>query len=270
MTDHQTWLGRLERAEGNMQRQKSIWERSIQLYDCSFFEKYYGSLDPERVDVHFVNWYITNVVNLTYFRDPFIFIKCEHSKYDKFADTMETVVNHHWKQLKMKGQMKKTILSGLLTSPGWIKIGYTANIGDDVAKIEEIKQKGIIDDIKSFLKGKTEKEDVTPEEQGIMSMDIKEESIFGSWVSSWNMLMPAGYNQIKDMPWIAEVEWLPMIDFKRNPFYKNKGTAKGSRDVSEVDSGSSVMHKPSYNREPTTADDETQMIKLFHVWDRRD
>ena len=271
MNDLQIWLGRLNRAEGHLQKQETTWKNSIELYLCKWFEKYYGALDPERVDVHFINWYITNVVNLTYFRDPQIFIKCEHSKYDKFADTMEKVVNHHWKVLKMKGQMKKTILSGLLTPPGWVKIGYTAKIGDDTAKIEEIKQKSLIGDIKDFLKGKVKDEkELTPEEQGVLNLDIKEESIFASWVSSWNILMPPGYNQVKDMPWMAEIEYVPMIDFKRNPMYSNKENAKGTANVEEEGSGSKNMLKPSYNREPTTQDDETQIIKLYHVWDRRE
>ncbi len=32
--------------------------------------------------------------------------------------------------------------------PGWIKLGYTAKIGQDVAKTEEAKQKSLIKDIK--------------------------------------------------------------------------------------------------------------------------
>ena len=271
MNDLQIWLGRLNRAEASLDKNRSIWENSIRLYDCSFFNKHYGGIDPERVDVHFANWYITNVVNMAYFRDPYIFTKSENSKYDTFADTMEKLINKYWKRLKLKSQFKKCILSAGITPPGWMKVGYTARIEDDLTKLEDIKQKSVIQNIKDVLLGKKEDEDSeTVEEKGILSLDIKEESIFASWVSSWNILMPPGFNQIKDMPWMAEIESVPLVDFMRNPLYKNKKDVKGTRDISEKDTGSSIMTKPSYNREPTSSDDETQIIKLYHVWSRRD
>ncbi len=129
------WKGRILRAIGKQQEQHESWSNSIDLYNCVFFDKKFSGFDPERVDVNFANWYVDNLVPLVYFRDPFIFVKPEHDKYDSFADTMEKVINIHWRKLQMKQQFKRVIKSGLLMPPGWIKTGYTAKIGQDKAKI---------------------------------------------------------------------------------------------------------------------------------------
>ena len=122
------WKGRIQLAVGLQQEQHNNWNNSVDLYNCNFFNKKLGNLgvDNERVDVHFANWYVDNLVPLVYFRDPFIFVKPEHGKYEAFADTMEKVINIYWKRLQMKQQFKRVIKSGFLMPPGWVKTGYTA------------------------------------------------------------------------------------------------------------------------------------------------
>lgn len=261
------WRARIQRAEGVQQKQHTIWKQSLELYNCEFFDNIYGGFDPERVDVHFANWFINNTIPLTYFRDPFNFVKSRSDAYSAFAATMEEVVNLAWRELELKQQFKRVILSACLMPPGWIKIGYTAKIGQDISKIEAEKQKNLIETIKATITGVfKEKKELTPEEQGVLNEYIEEESIFVNWVSSWKMLISEGYHLISDMPYIIEIEDIPKIDFEANPLYKNKDKATSSKTATI--SPSATLHKPSY-KEGSTTDDELQTIKLYHIQDRR-
>lgn len=266
------WKARINRAKSMQQKMHSIWKDSLDLYNCIFFEKIYGGLDPERVDVHFANWFINNTIPLVYFRDPYIFIKGRSERYFGFAETLETAINIFWKKLELKQQFKKVILSACLMPPGWLKVGYTAKIGQDIAKLDEIRQKTLIQNIKDSVTGifKKEKEELTIEEQGILNEYIEEESIFATWLSSWNILMPEGYHQISQMPYLIEIEDIPKIDFLANPLYKNKNIAKETRSLSLDETGGKELRKPTYNRLSSgSVDDETAIIRLYHIWDRR-
>lgn len=251
------WIERIERSRALQEEQHKQWNTALELYNCTFFDRVYSGRDPERVDVNFANWYVNNLVNLTYFRDPFIFIKGTHGRWSGFAETLEATVNYYWRDLGMKREMKRAILSAFLMPPGWIKLGYTAKIGQDVAE----KDKNVLSNIKSMLLGKENK---LPEEQGILNSSIKEESIFASWVPSWNILMPPGYHIFTQMPYIIEYEDIPIIDFKRNPLYKNKSNVSPTHNASNQGGGS--IHKIGHT---DAMGDDSDSIRLYHIWDRR-
>ncbi len=266
--DIKVWKGRIERALGVQQRQHSTWNDSIDLYNCVYFSKINGGLDPERVDVNFANWYVDNLVPLVYFRDPYIFARAEHDNYSAFTATMEKVINIHWRKLMMKQQFKRVIKSGFLMPPGWIKTGYTAKIGQDISKIEETKAKDLVGQIKSVITGIFKKEkEKTPEEQGVLNQYIEEESIFANWIPSWKMLIPEGYQLVENMPYLIEIEDIPKIDFLSNPLYKNKEKISPSRETKST-SPSTNLHRPGYDN-IGTSDSETDVIRLFHIQDRR-
>lgn len=269
MDDLRTWLGRKERGLSLLNQKQNTWENNIKLYNCTWFNEKYGGIDPERTDVHFANWYITTSVPLYYFRDPFIFIKPRNDTYGPFADTMEEVINYLWLELGLKQQFKKVILSSLLTPPGWMKLGYTAQFGEDVAKVETIKEKNLIANVKDAIMGVfKEKKDLTPEEQGNLDLNIKAENIFATWIPSWNILMPPGYHEINKMPWLIEIEDVSMVDFRNNPLYKNKKDAKADKTITDNRGGKKITG-PNYENASPNEDDEDSIIRLYHAWDRR-
>lgn len=270
MSEFSLWQGRINNALAVQSKQHPEWKNAVDLFDCKYFEKIYGGLDPERVDVHFANWYISNLIPLVYFRDPFIFVRPRNEQFSGFADTMEEALNYVWQELHLKQQFKKVIQSAFMMPPGWIKLGYTAKIGQDVGNIDKIKEKSLIQEIKNAVKGIfSSKEDKTPEEQGILDLNISEESVFGSWIPSWNILMPAGYHQISQMPYLIEVEDMPMLDFLANPIFEDKKNSSPTREVSEGEVGDG-LRRVTYNKDVSGGkDDENQIIRLYHVWDRR-
>lgn len=266
------WKGRIQRAEAYQQKQHKMWEDAVKIYNCEFLESVLGS-DPERVEVNFGNWYINNLVPLVYFRDPFIFIKPRNDKFASFADTMETIVNYYWRELKLKQEFKRVIMSGMMMPPGWIKLGYTAKIGQDVAIIDEVKEENAINVLKEAIKGiftKKEENGKLPEQQGELNLYIKEENIFATWIPSWNMLMPEGYHVISKMPYLIEIEDVAMLDFQDNPLYKNKNDLISDRSVSEIQSLGKSINKVTFNGDQSTARAyDEDIIRLYHIWDRR-
>lgn len=264
------WKGLIQRAEGMQKIQHDEWNKAISLLDCKYFDAHTSRLD-ERVDVNFVNWYVSALVPLIYFRDPFIFIKSKTEDWKAFAETLEKVVNAIWKDQKLKQQFKRVILSALIQPPGWVNVGYTAKIEEDVAKSEENKEKGIIASIKDAIKGVVgKKEDKLPQQQGVLNQNIKEESIFVDWIPSWNVLMPPGYHLVSKMPWICHYEDVAIMDFMLNPMYKNKEYMHGVYKDDSI-SGGKVIQKVIFE-DPLTYNnikDELTTIRLYHVWDMR-
>ncbi len=264
------WRGLLKRSEAMQADQHDEWSKAISLLNCQYFDKHEAKLD-ERVDVNFINWYISNLIPLIYFRDPYIFVKSKTDDWSRFSETLEKVVNTIWKDQRLKQQFKRVILSSLLQPPGWIMTGYTAQIDEDIAKTEENKGKGVIQKIKEAIKGVvSNKEDKLPEQQGVLNQNIKEESIFADWIPSWNVLMPAGYHLVSKMPWICHYEDVAIQDFMANPLYKNKEYMQGIYKDDSYSNGKVIRKVVFEDPLPySNIKDEVTTIRLYHVWDRR-
>lgn len=269
------WKGKVKECEGVQSEMHKEWDTAIDLYNCKYTDNN-AAYDPERVDVNFVNWYVTNLVALSYFRDPYIFFKTKTDNYERFCETLEKVVNSEWKRLDLKSQFKDCILSGLLTSPGWLRSGYTAKIGQDEAKHEENKDKeeskSLIKSIKDVLLGTESKEkDIKlPEQKGVLNYNIQEESIFVTWIPSWNILIPPGYHRYKDLPYIVQYEKMSIQDFVRNPDYKNKDNIRTTYE-SQQDSNEKRLQSVPYDTSVSSVDNRSELstITLYHIWDRR-
>jgi len=265
-----SWKSRVLKAQAYQEQQHRMWRDAVDLYNCDFFDKRFG-LDPERVDVNFSNWYIDNLIPLVYFRDPYMFVKARNEKYSGFAETIEEVINHSWRELGLKQENKRVIKSAFMMPPGWIKVGYTAQLGQDVAEIDSINEKNAVKILKDAIKGVFnigEKKELTPEEKGELNIYIKEESVFASWIPSWNMIMPEGYHVIDKMPWLCEFEDVAVVDFKSNPTYKNKENLTPDRVSTNRQSSGKAVDKVPFAGEVDQHDD-SDIIRLYHVWDRR-
>ena len=275
MEDIEIWKSKVNECVAVQQEMHNEWDTAINLYNCQYQDPY-SPVDMERVDVNFVNWYVTNLVSLCYFRDPYIFFKTETDSWERFSETLEKVVNKEWKRLDLKSQFKDVILSGLLTSPGWLKEGYTAKIGQDEAKHEENKEKeeakSLITSIKEVITGvvKKEKEVELPEEKGILNHNIQEESIFVTWIPSWNILIPPGYHRFKDIPYMIQKEKVAMRDFIDNPEYKNKDNIATVYMARQDMPGKRLQTVP-YDTSAVPVDNRSELstIDLYHIWDRR-
>ncbi len=275
MDSIEIWKSKVKECEGVQSDMHKEWNTAIDLYNCKY-SSVDSAYDPERVEVNFVNWYVTNLVPLTYFRDPYIFFKTKTDDYERFCETLEKVVNSEWKRLDLKNQFKDVILSALLTTPGWLKMGYTAKIGQDEAKHDELKEKeetkSIITSIKDVLLGTTteKKDSELPEQNGVLNYNIQEESIFVTWIPSFNILIPPGYHRFKDLPYIVQSEKMTMRDFFDNPDYNNKEDIRVTYEA-QTQSDNTRLQKVPYDTSVSPVDNRSELstITLYHIWDRR-
>lgn len=269
-TEITMWVGRIKRAEQEQGNLHNEWKQAIALLNCQYFEKHEAKID-ERVEVNFVNWYISNLVPLIYFRDPYIFVKAKTQDWSAFAETLEKVCNVIWKDQKLKQQFKRVILSALIMPPGWLEVGYTAKIEEDIAQAEKNQEKNFIKTIKDVIKGVVGKQDdKLPQQQGILNQNIKEESVFVDWVPSWNVLMAPGYHLVSKMPWLVKYEDVAIVDFLANPMYKNKRNIRGIYKDDSA-SGGKLIRKVVYEDPIPVTDvrDDVTTIRLYHIWDIR-
>jgi hypothetical protein len=264
------WKDRIPKCQSFQEEQHQSWEEAISLLNCNLLSKKYGGGDSEYVDVNFAKWYIDSLIPMIYFKDPFIFIKPRHEQYTAFADTMEKVVNYYWRELGIKQEMKRCILSSAITSPGWMQVGYTAKIGQDVAKIEDERNKDLVGKIKDFIKGVNGKQEKSPAQQGVLNEYIVEESPFVKWVDSWKVLVPPGYQNFSEMPYVIIIETVAKIDFKANPLYKNREKVSFGQADNVTSSKFQKIETANYNFSGNVNKyDDSETIDLYHIWDKR-
>ncbi|MDD5387589.1 MAG: hypothetical protein PHQ22_10390 [Sulfuricurvum sp.] len=265
------WQAKISRCSAYQQTQHPNWSEAIDLINCNLLTKKFGIDDSEYVEVNFAKWFIDAIVPMIYYKDPYIFIKPKHERYTSFAQTAETVVNYYWRELALKQQMQRCIASALLTPPGWMQIGYTAKIGQDIAKLDEEQNKSVIQNIKDFIKGKLgEPKEKTPAQQGVLNEYIEEESPFVNWENSWKILVPPGYQAFNQMPYIIVVETVAKIDFLANPLYKNKNQVSLASGRNATSSKFQNIETANYdNSTDINKDDDSETIDLYHIWDKR-
>lgn len=265
--DMQQWHGRIQAAMSFQSQQWGEWRDNIDFLRGDWFRAKFGD-DPERIEVSFIHSFISTLIPAIYFKDPKMLVRSRTSKFQAFSEVMEEALNYTWEELRLKPEVRHAIYDAVFTPPGWIKIGYTAEFGEDIAEIE--KQGGL--DIGKLLKSALEKTKKTPEEVGILTGDIKEESVFAQFISSWRMLLAPGYHRVKNMPYLIEIEDVPIQDLVRNKLYKKaKFDVKPSRTVSGGKATSlQVVTLSGKSTSPfSSTSPDRDVARLFHVWDRR-
>jgi len=262
------WLSRIQRAESLQSEHATSRRESIKLYTGTFFGNPFSNSE-ELTEVNFVYEFLKILVGSIYARNPKIFVRANSSKYWRFAETMEQVINYYWKELQIKRKMKQVILDGVLQPPGFMEVGYTI--------LTERKTQGqMIEENPGFwgkLLGK-EKEEKVEEEKGILDETIKDDDVFANFIPSPDILWPDGYHNIRECPYIIKRQKIPYSDLLANPFYK-----KSKYDLFNRRFSSETKQKPTIYRmrdNPQVAvgvvpgqDLDLVTITLYHVWDRR-
>lgn len=95
------------------------------------------------VPVNLVYAYVKTELARLYFRDPWITVNAKRIEDLGAAQIAEQVINYTWSELKLKEQVKLTLLEALLVGHSWIKVGYAAEFGTvESQPKEEAKRPG--------------------------------------------------------------------------------------------------------------------------------
>lgn len=260
--DLQQWMARINRAEQLQSERKQERLQAIKLYTGTFFGSPINN-NTEMSEVNFLYEFVDVLVSAIYARDPHIFVRATSGKMGGFAETMEEVINHEWRRLKLKKKMISCIIDSILQPPGFIGVGYTF-ISEQKKFQKEIERE--FPELKD--PNKTEK---TESEQGILDETIKFDDCFAEHISSWNVLWPDGYHVIRDCPYLFVKQRITLEDLHANPlFNKNKFKISGNSSTTVNSTKPKTMRDTPLNIPLISqSDKDLIVIDLFHVWDRR-
>ncbi len=257
------WLGRIQRCEDLQATKHNERKQILKLYMGTFFGSPIGD-NTEISEENFVYEFMQILVSAIYARNPHIFCRTKNIRLGQFAETMEIVINHYWYEKQAKQKIKKVIIDAILQTPGFMEIGYflftekskvSKQIESEFPELKDIDNPG-----------KTE------EEQGVMDETIKEDDVFLNHASSWDILFPDGYHDIRECPYIIKKQVITLDKLLANPAYKNVDKLRNRRTSKDTISPVTAYNMKALPKQQNSsyngADDELVKITLYHVFDR--
>lgn len=249
------WQSRVQRALDLQNTKRTERLEIIKLLKGEFFGNPLRKVD-DLSELNFVYEYYKVKNGGIYARDPHLFVRSfSSSRFVPFAETMETALNYYWRELKMKEKFKDAISDGILIPPGWIGIGYTGRLQKGTQEIFEPELRPLN----------------TEGQLGILDETIKGDDIFSKYISSWNIIWPDGYHDIRKCPYLIEIQELPLVDLFNNPIFKdvkyNLKTTMAKGKIRKVRPFKMSANIPMTSE--SSIDDEIQTVKLYHIWDKR-
>ena len=255
------WFARIQRCEDLQATRRNERKQILKLYTGTFFGSPFTD-NSEMTEENFVYEFMQILTAAIYARNPHIFVRTKNVRLGQFAETMETVINHYWYEKQAKQKIKKAIIDGILQTPGFIEIGYLL-ITEKNKVIKQIENE--FPELKDL-----EKEEKTEEEQGIMDETIKEDDVFLNHISSWDILFPDGYHDIRECPYLIKKQTITLDKLLVNPIYKNTEKLRNRRTLKDNISPVSAYNMEALPRVSTYSggDDELVKIELYHIFDR--
>lgn len=261
--DVKKWMGRIKKAEDLLNERAEERKQAIKLYTGTFFGKPIDSTEGIS-EVNFLYEYVDVLVSAIYARNPYIFVRPTSAMWASFAETMEKAINYYIKELKFKKKIQSAIIDGVLQPPGWLGAGYTYISEKDTVKKQVEEEFPELKDI-----GKKEK---VESEIGILDETAKVDDVFIEHISSWNVIFPDGYHNIRECPYLGIIQDTNLEDLHNNPIYNsNKLKITGNQSHNPQSTPrpftmQSVVSKISPSQE---TDKESIKVRLYHIWDRR-
>lgn len=226
------WMSRIKRAESVRDKadERYGFGRSILEYQgdyASAIPTFVANVDI--VPINEVYAFVKAFIPSVYSRDPHIAVNPKGMKSIAASKILELSTNSYWRDLRLKREIKRAMFDACFAE-GWIKSGFTAEIGkDDEAPVES-------------------------------SEFIKSEEIFATRVSWRNMVRdPDAVNGIHDSRWVAQNIIKPLEIVKASSLYENTK----SLTPSIIDTWRSETKQRA-----NVYQDEVEYVSLWEVWDR--
>lgn len=127
ITNTETWRDDQSRNKG--------WKRAENEFkgDWSHLQK---DVSIPIIPLNLVFAYVKTEVSRLYFKDPWITANAKRVEDIGSARIAEQLLNYTWSEIDLKRQVKLAIQDALIVGHGWIKSGYTCEIGQKEATVE--------------------------------------------------------------------------------------------------------------------------------------
>lgn len=221
------------------------WDVNIKALDGDFNS--YMELGPEAIDVNVTHATIQTLLSPLWTTLPYITVRPTTEKYEDGDQVVDNVlraelteyeINYWMRELNVNRVVKKSILDCAATNCGYVYIGYVA----DKSEIEN-----------------SEGEATENEPQ------IRLKSPFVKRISPKKILIPAGYYEIEECPWVAIGFLKPCRDVKDKYDVKElKGDVMGMSDE-DIKAMDLTPEMGEYLR-----DEDSGYVMLWQIWDKRE
>lgn len=218
-----TWLTKIEESE------RVIEENHLPLW--SAIQRSYSSEDEDNLDVGGVsglgfedydgvkfNFLLSNANTIlpgVISANPHIYVKPRRPGDKEAARLAETALNYAWKEIQGSKTVKSIVLDTLLFGVGFAKVGYDASDSFYTEEDYDTGPEKLEEDEATGL---------TPEQQrrirSLMSEDMiafeegPDDNPTVTRVAPWDLLVPPGYTDLKQCPWVCERMVVRLEDLK--------------------------------------------------------
>ena len=263
------WNERIQNCIDLQSQHTGTRKEIIRLFTSQFYARHQGSqglfasLHGDFSELNFLYEYLKVKKATIFSRSPFIFSRSRTSNFTEFAETIQTVINYYWRELKAKPKFKDVIDEGILVPPGWIEIGFTGQLQKAVREVLEEEEEEFTPETKPLSKVESQ--------LGILDETIKNADVFLRYVAYTDVVWPDGYNNIREAPYIVRIERTKLAEVINNPLYnEKKNEIKGTqgKSVSRLPKLKTFKSNVPISRDTTKQEDLTDVI-LYHVWDKR-
>ena len=189
------WMKRINRSLKfrDQVRDDQNWKRIHEEYKGKYRVNSGGVNSPP---INLVFGYVHTAIPRIYFRDPHMSINPKGSDSSLGARILELSVGYIFRELNLKGEVRRLLLDAFLVGHGWFKYGYIGRMGETVSEVP-----------------------------GEASEYIKDEEIFVAYVPYEDVVFDTSMSQDPphDCRWIAHRIIRPLSELKADANYTNTG-----------------------------------------------
>ena len=194
------WMKRINRSLKfrDQVRDDQNWKRIHEEYKGKYRVNSGGINSPP---INLVYGYVHTAIPRIYFRDPHMTINPKGSDSVLGARILEMSVGYIFRELNLKGEVRRMLLDAFLVGHGWFKYGYIGRMGQTISEV--------------------------PDEA---SEYIKDEEIFVAYVPYEDVVFDVSMSQDAphDCRWIAHRIIRPLAELKADTNYTNTGKLRSN------------------------------------------
>lgn len=209
---------------------------------------YRGDWKADIVPVNAMFSHGRSLIPRTYFRNPMVTVTETHPDLRYHARVLESVDNYLIKELALKATLKGATLTTFLCGTGPIKLGYDSQFGYLPDQAIDANM-GTVTQVARRERRKIE-----------YNANIKPGMPWALPELPENVIVPYGYKNASEMPWIAHRIFRPLRDVKQDQKYKGTRGLKGTR-LSEIDDLRKVHERTFFG------EDDIEYAELYEIRD---
>lgn len=210
----------------------------------------------DSLDAIVVNWVyntIRTIVPTVFFKNPRIFVQATKDEYRDRVPILNAIANYDWRRLKIKREMKRTILRSLIGGIAYLETGYSF--------LEEtVETEYKLSNNTSPVNIITGQSQNTNQDIKFTEMRIRKDSPYVFSRSLLEIAVDPFANELEERAWHAIKEVAPLEFVKKDPRFSGTGKLQANVKIDEV--------QINKIRKEYGESSDAELIELWHITDR--